>query len=44
VWKDREMPDEAVQQQELDAFKAEFAEVLDWDTAVFSQKEGMIYT
>jgi len=44
VWKDSEMPDEAVQQQELDAFKAEFAEVLDWDTAVFSQKEGIVYT
>lgn len=44
VWKDSEMPDERVQQQELEAFKAEFADVLDWETAVYSSKEGIVYT
>ena len=44
VWKDSEMPDEAVQQEELEAFKAEFDDVLDWDTAVYSSKEGIVYT
>ncbi len=44
VWKDSEMPDEAVQQEEIYAFKKEFADVLDWDTAVYSNKEGIVYT
>ena len=44
VWKDTDMPDEAVREQELAAFKAELADVLDWDTARYSYKEGIIYT
>lgn len=44
VWKDTEMPDEATRQQELEAFKAELADVLDWETAQYSTKEGIIYT
>jgi hypothetical protein len=44
VWKDTEMPDEATRQQELEAFKAELADVLDWETAECSTKEGIIYT
>ncbi len=44
VWKDNEMPDEAARQQELEAFKAELADVLDWETARYSEKEGIIYT
>jgi len=44
VWKDTELPDEATRQQELAAFQAEFADVLDWDTAVIRQKRGIIYT
>ena len=44
VWKDNELPDEATHKQEIEAFKAEFADVLDWDTAVFSSKEGVVYT
>ena len=44
VWKDNELPDEATHEQEMEAFQAEFADVLDWDTAVFSNKEGVVYT
>ncbi len=44
VWKDTEMPDEATRQRELEAFKAELADVLDWETALYSTKEGIIYT
>lgn len=44
LWKDNEMPDEATQQRELKAFKDEFADVLDWETASYSTKEGIIYT
>ncbi len=44
VWKDTEMPDEAVREEELAAFKAELADVLDWETARYSYKEGIIYT
>lgn len=44
VWKDTEMPEEAVRQQEFEAFKAELADVLDWDTAQISLNEGIIYT
>ena len=44
VWKDTEMPGEVTRQQELEAFKAELADVLDWGTAQYSTKEGIIYT
>lgn len=44
VWKDNELPDEATHEQEMEAFQAEFSDVLDWDTAVFSSKEGVVYT
>ena len=44
IWKDTEMPDEATQQKNLDAFKAELADVIDWETAEISVKEGIIYT
>lgn len=44
LWKDNEMPDEATQQRELAAFKAAFADVLDWETAEMCLHEGMIYT
>ncbi len=38
------MPDEAAREQALAAFKAELADVLDWETAQISTKEGIIYT
>jgi hypothetical protein len=44
VWKDTEMPDEASREQALAAFKAELADVLDWETARYATKEGIIYT
>jgi excisionase family DNA binding protein len=44
VWKDTEMPDEATQEKDLGAFRAELADVLDWETAQISTKEGIIYT
>lgn len=44
VWKDTEMPDEAIREEELIAFKAELADVLDWETASQRTKEGIIYT
>ncbi len=43
-WKDIDMSDEKTSEQELAAFKAELADVLDWDTAQYSHKEGIIYT
>lgn len=44
IWKDTEMPSEAIRGRNLDAFKAELADVLDWETAEISIKEGIIYT
>jgi excisionase family DNA binding protein len=44
VWKETEMPDEATREQELGVFKAELADVLDWETARYTTKEGIIYT
>jgi excisionase family DNA binding protein len=44
IWKDTEMPNEATLEEELAAFKAELADVLDWGTALQSTKEGLIYT
>ena len=44
VWKDAEMPDEANRERDLKAFQAELADVLDWETAQISTKEGIIYT
>ena len=44
VWKDTEMPDEATRERDLRAFQAELADVLDWETALISTKEGVIYT
>jgi len=38
VWKDTEMSDEAIREEELTAFKAELADVLDWETALQSKK------
>jgi len=44
VWKDTEMPDKETRERELAAFREELADVLDWDTARYSEKEGIIYT
>lgn len=44
VWKDTEMPDKVTPERDLESFRAELADVLDWGTAKISTKEGIIYT
>lgn len=44
IWKETEMPDEEIRQRDLDAFKRELADVLDWDTAYYSTNEAIIHT
>jgi excisionase family DNA binding protein len=44
IWKASEMPDEVKRQRDFEAFKAELADVLQWETAYISIKEGIIYT
>jgi hypothetical protein len=44
IWKDTEMPDETVIQQELKPLQAELADVLDWDTVEYSTKQAIIHT
>lgn len=44
VWKDTEMPAEEARAAELEALRAELADVLDWDSARYSEKDGLIYT
>ena len=44
IWKETEILDNATRDQELTAFKVELADVLNWETAQISTKEGIIYT
>lgn len=44
IWKDTEMAEGTTLEEELAAFKSELADVLDWETALRSTKEGLIYT
>lgn len=44
IWKDTEMPEEEAREKNLAAFQAELADVLDWETAQITTKEGIIYT
>jgi hypothetical protein len=44
VWKDTELTDEATLQRDLDIFKNEFAEILDWETARYITKQAIIHT
>lgn len=44
IWKNTEMPDGTIRERALEAFKRELADVLDWETAQISTKEGIIYT
>ncbi len=44
IWKDTEMPGEEARKKHLEAFQAELADVLDWETAQITTKEGIIYT
>lgn len=44
IGKDTELPDEETQQAQLEAFKADFADVLDWSTAKYSKKIAVVHT
>jgi excisionase family DNA binding protein len=44
LWKDTDMPDEATRQHDLEAFQAELADVLDWDSARTITNETLLYT
>ena len=44
VWKDNELPDEETRARELAAFKAQFADVLDWGTERERVLKGLLYT
>ncbi|HEU5383906.1 MAG TPA: helix-turn-helix domain-containing protein [Ktedonobacteraceae bacterium] len=44
IWKDTELTDETLLQRDLDAFKAEFVQLLDWATARYITKQAIIYT
>lgn len=44
VWKDTEMPDETTRQHHLKALQEELADVIDWETALYSTNETLLYT
>jgi excisionase family DNA binding protein len=44
IWKDTEMPEEFMRQQDLAAFQEELADVLDWETAEYDTNEAVIHT
>jgi excisionase family DNA binding protein len=44
IWKDTEMPNKEMREQHLEAFKADLADVLDWDTIQDSSGEALLYT
>ncbi|MBE3558789.1 MAG: hypothetical protein IMW89_06125 [Ktedonobacteraceae bacterium] len=44
IWKDSDLPDAETHKRELAAFRAELADVVDWETARTHTLEGLIYT
>ena len=44
IWKDPEIPNPIIRERDLEAFKVELADVLDWETAQIRTKQGIIYT
>jgi excisionase family DNA binding protein len=44
VWKSGDMPDEEARKRDLEAFKEELADVLDWNTAQYSTSRAIIHT
>src|SRR2546425_6567210 len=44
IWKDTEMPDEAVLYRALEVFQAAFADVLNWETATYTVKRALLHT
>jgi len=44
IWKDTEMPDETIIQQDLKPLQTELADVLDWATVRYTTKQAIIHT
>jgi excisionase family DNA binding protein len=44
IWKDTELPDERVLERGLEGFKADFADVLDWESARIVVARAIAYT
>ncbi len=44
IWKDTEITDQTALHQHLSSFQAELADVLDWEHAETTIREGIIYT
>jgi hypothetical protein len=44
IWKSTEIPNEATREQDLQRFRSEFADVLDWSTAQYDDKDIWLYT
>ena len=44
IWKNTELTDEAAFDRDLETFKAEFADVLDWQTARYTTRLALIHT
>lgn len=44
IWKDTELPDESLLQEELATFQNELADLLDWSTARYTKKRAILHT
>ena len=44
IWKDTELPDENLLQEELAIFQRELTDLLDWSTARYTKKRAIIHT
>lgn len=44
LWKDADISDDAAFQEQLAAFQAELADVLDWNSAKIQQTDALMYT
>ena len=44
IWKDTELPDENIMQEELATFQRELANLLDWSTARYTKKRAILHT
>ncbi len=44
IWKDTELPDESMLDEELARFKSAFADMLDWSTVRFTKKRAILHT
>ncbi len=44
IWKDTELPDENVMQEDLATFQRELTDLLDWSTARYTKKRAILHT